>query len=165
MSNRPRPYVTREILDGAGVYAIFPFDTLDEHNAGVFKIGMTTNFDKRLRGYHTYLPKGFYYKCFLKNPKTVRGHPGDARLFKKIEHEIFEDVKAHGGKAVYIDNRWHNDGETEWVYSKEKIIYDAFRRAYDKYGGDLEWTELSTTLRRKVNSLRKNAVFKGEIIF
>jgi hypothetical protein len=65
---RKKPFVERDTIEGSGVYCLFPFDSLDKTKKGVFKIGMAGHFDKRVKQYHTYLPQGVFYKCFLKNP-------------------------------------------------------------------------------------------------
>ena len=164
----PRILKERYKLRGAGVYAFFPFDSLDANGSGVFKIGMTTRLDERARGYHTYLPKGFYYKCLLINPSTKRNGMDFPTYYKMIEHEIFRDVKAHGGRPIMMDTRKHNDGETEWIYANEDLILAAFDRAYEKYEGkhtDLEYVELRPHLAKEIGPLRKNSIFRGEIIF
>ena len=164
---RKRPFVQREYIDGAGVYAFFPFDSLDSKQKGVFKIGMSTNFNKRLYGYHTALPGGLYFKCFLKNPTVNRNGMVFARYYEKIEKEIFKDIKEHGGEVIEMDIRHKNQGETEWVYASEQIIEDAFDRAYEKYKGkrtDLIIGDFSKLPAAK-RDLERNKLFKGEIYF
>ena len=58
---KPYSYREREVIEGGGVYAFYPFDNpLDEYCKGIFKIGMTTLFQRRVGNYHTYLPQGVY---------------------------------------------------------------------------------------------------------
>ena len=164
---RKKEYLERETIEGSGVYCFFPFDSLDAKKKGVFKIGMTGNFDKRVRGYHTYLPQGMYYKCFLKNPSLKKGRLGIYKYYVKIEKEIFQNIKDAGGEVIEMATRKVNEGETEWIYANEKMIEDAFDLAYEKYGGkrtDLEIGDLSH-LNRLKPKLERDKNFKGEIYF
>ena len=47
----PYQHAERERFDGAGIYCFYPFDSKLVNNKGVFKIGMTTSFDKRTYGF------------------------------------------------------------------------------------------------------------------
>jgi len=164
---RTHTYLEREEIEGSGIYCFFPFDSLDKHKKGVFKIGMTGNFDKRIRSYHTYLPQGMYYVAFLKNPSLKKNGMDTYEYYVKIEKEIFENVKAFGGEVIKMDIRKHNNGETEWIYANEKMIEKAFDLAYIKYGGkrtDLVIGMLNKLEKEKVK-LEKDKIFKGEIYF
>ena len=165
-----KPYVVRERIpeDIDGVYCIFPFDILEADGSGVFKIGMTTHLDRRLQNYHTYLPKGYYKKCLLKNiPLPAHGKYSNNRAayYKMIEKEIFNHVKNLGGEAIHIQNRKAKGGETEWIYVKERKILEAFDAAYHKYGGNLDYWDLSAPLKRKLKKLREDSIFEGRIFF
>ena len=160
----PRPaYIEREKVNGGGIYAFFVFDALDAKGYGVYKIGMTTNFQKRIGGYHTYLPGGLYYKCRLENRMSLSNY------YVKIEKEIFKDIKQNGGKVINMNIRKTNEGETEWIYASEKMIDDAFERADLKYAGKRTKfhiiEDLNKELKPKLVELKKNPVFKGEIYF
>ena len=164
---RAAPLLERDPVDGAGVYCFFPFDQLDKKGFGVFKIGMTTSFDNRIRNYHTYLPKGMFFKCFLNNPTKKKSGMELAAYYKLIEKEIFEHVKALGGQVITMDIRKHNYGETEWIYANEKMIEKAFDDAFDKYGGvksDLEIGDLSH-LAAERSRFERNKIFRGETYF
>ena len=164
---RTAPLLEREEISGSGIYCFFPFDQLDKNGCGVFKIGMTTHFDNRIKNYHTYLPKGVYYKCFLKNPSKKKNGMDTASYYITIEKEIFEDVKSLGGQVITMDIRKHNYGETEWIYASERMIEDAFTIAYGKYGGvktDLDIGTLEHLAGLRQN-FERNKVFKGEIYF
>ena len=39
-----------------GLYSIFPYEILDKHHKGLFKVGLTDSFDKRFEQYHTSYP-------------------------------------------------------------------------------------------------------------
>ena len=164
---RKKPYLEREFISGSGIYCFMPFDNIDSKKKFVSKIGMTGNFHKRVGSYHTYLPSGFYYKCFLKNPTRLKGDMDLHNYYVMIEKEIFKNVVANGGEVISMNIRRKNDGETEWIYASEKMIEDAFDDAYEKYGGkntDLEIGDLKV-LEKNKKDLEKNKIFKGEIYF
>ena len=162
-------YIEREKVNGGGIYAFFVFDALDAKGYGVYKIGMTTNFQKRIGGYHTYLPGGLYYKCRLENPSLKKAGMSLSNYYVKIEREIFKDIKQHGGKVINMKIRKTNEGETEWIYASEQMIDDAFERADLKYGGKRTKfyviEDLNKELKPKLVELKKNPLFKGEIYF
>lgn len=164
---RKKPFLERETIQGSGVYCFFPFDSLDKHKKGVFKIGMTGHFDKRAKNYHTYLPQGMFYKCFLRNPTLEKNGLDTYQYYVKIEKEIFKNIKEFGGEVIEMQTRRRNNGETEWIYASEKMIEDAFDLAYEKYGDkntDLEIGDLSH-LNRLKPKLERDKIFKGEIYF
>jgi hypothetical protein len=82
-----------------------------------------------------------------------------------IEKEFFDNVKQHGGIAIHIANRKAKKGETEWIFVKEDKILEAFDNAYDKYGGNLDYWDLSKPLKQKLKKLRENSIFEGKIYF
>ena len=165
--NRTIPYLERDVIKGSGIYAFFPFDQLDDKGFGVFKIGMSGNFDNRIKNYHTYLPQGVYYKCFLKNPSLKKNGFDTFSYYVKIEKEIFNDIKLNGGIVISSSIRKHNNGETEWIYANEKMIEDAFDKAYEMYGGKNSDLEIGTLkhLQRQRAKFERNKIFKGEIYF
>ena len=162
--------MTREFVDGAGIYAFYPFDNLDKHGKGVFKIGMTASqFHKRISGYHTYLPQGVYMKCFLKNPtklienyNTTESH---RTYYQAIERDIFNDIKSRGGEPIWMAIREKNEGFTEWIYASEKMIEQSFRKAQRKWGGRFEDANLEQGISENIKQLKKDSFFKGEIYF
>ena len=167
-----KPYVEREKIPPGvnGIYAIFPFDILAADGSGVFKIGMTTKLDKRLQSYHTALPKGYYKKCLLsKIPFPTKGKFSKSQdlagFLKMVEKEIFLDIERLGGKVIHIQNRKKKEGRTEWIYVKENIVLKAFDNALEKHGGDLDYWELSKELKKHVQKLKDDSIFKGEIYF
>ena len=164
---REKEYREREFISGSGIYCFFPFDNLDKNNKGVFKIGMTGNFHKRIGSYHTYLPEGVYYKCFLKNPTKLKGDMDTQKYYTMIEKEIFKNILEFGGKSISMHIRIKDEGRTEWVYANSKMIEDAFDLAYQKYGGkntDLTIYDFKI-LKKKEEEIKKNSIYKGEIYF
>ena len=164
---RKKEYVERETIHGNGIYCFYPFDLLDSKKKGCFKIGLTTTeFDKRIRSYHTYLPQGMFYVAFLKNPENKTDLP-ITQFYRKIEKEIFDKVKELGAEVIEMPTRKKNNGETEWFYTDEKTIETAFDFAYKKYKGRYTKLEIGTLghLNRLKPKLERESIFKGEIYF
>lgn len=162
-------YIEREVVPGGGVYAFFVFDELDKKGKGVYKIGMATSFQKRIAGYHTYLPGGLYYKCLLENPSLKREGKSDKVYYTMIEKEIFKDIKERGGKVIEMKIRKRDYGETEWIYADEKAVVEAFDRAYKKYGGKNTHLHVIENLNKELKpiarELKKDPIFEGKIFF
>ena len=159
-----------------GLYAIFPYEKLDKHKKGLFKIGLADNYEKRFEQYHTYYPLGFYYKNLLVSPNKrsedfkvhAIGEDGkrptpeereQARIksktkyYKHIENFIFRDIIDHGGQQLRtttrIKNKNENGGVTEWFYTNEDTLDTAFDNAFKIYGG--------REMKRHLNDINKNA--------
>ena len=168
----PRKHVPlkREIMDGSGIYALYPFDSgFDQWGRGVFKIGMTTCFQKRVHGYDTALPQGVYTAVLYRQPTQKRKksekdkngeHDGLARYYTRIEHEIYKDICSTGGHPITMDIR-DQGGKTEWVLATEKCIFNAFFRAEAKYGGDVDYMDLN----HLPLAIKEKPVFVGSMNF
>lgn len=145
-------------IHGGGCYCFFPWDRLDKHNKGIFKIGMTNNFDSRGEAYHTYFPRGVYMIAFLINPplpistrsskefKTVKSRE-DAH-YKTIERFIFNRCVHHGGQQMYSNAHVQHanvekKGQTEWFYCSVEQVHKAFQDAHKKFKGDLRLFHLN----------------------
>ncbi len=146
-------------LRGGGLYCYMPFERLDKDKKAVFKIGLAIDFNKRTEGYHTYFPEGVYMVAFLQNPPVPRGilrsytkeqkdklDKGKDSLkrlhYTEIEKFLLHYVDTHGGKRIHSTTRVKNpneanEGETEWTYTDETLIHEAFDEAHKKYGGTL----------------------------
>lgn len=133
-------------ITGGGVYCLMPFDALDNQKKAIFKIGMAIDFNKRMESYHTYFPEGVYYNAFLENPPvraTTRGNPKEETKkmkYTKIEKDIVKHIIDNGGKLIYSSTRSKNpneqkEGATEWIYTNENTIHQAFSWAQKKYNG------------------------------
>ena len=135
-------------LSGGGLYCFMPFNRIDKHKKAVFKIGLAINFTHRTENYHTYFPNGVYMVAFLENPpipRTTRSQKGKSRKehYLAIEKYLFNHVIENGAKRIYSTTRTKNpnekkEGETEWVYTDEITIHEAFTDAKTKYGGNLK---------------------------
>lgn len=134
-------------LKEGGLYCYMPFENIDKHKKAVFKIGLAINFNHRLESYHTYFPLGVYMVAFLESPPLPRNLRGKPAITKKkhyleIEKFIFDYVNKHDGKRIFSTTRVKNmninkEGETEWTYTNENVIHEAFDAAHTKYGGTL----------------------------
>ena len=105
---RKKEYVERETIHGNGIYCFYPFDLLDSKKKGCFKIGLTTTeFDKRIRSYHTYLPQGMFYVAFLKNPENKTDLP-ITQFYRKIEKEIHTLKSVFSNITLAVELRKQN---------------------------------------------------------
>ena len=142
--------VVRDELEvkGTGLYCLFPYERLDRHKKGVFKIGLSTKpLNKRIENYHTYFPNGVYIMALLENPRLPLSLRNIKKMtikeqYLKIEKFIFNYVTENGGERLYSSTRVKNQnskkqGETEFVYCTEEIIQDAFTQTNKKFGGNL----------------------------
>ena len=146
-----------------GVYAVLPYEQLDDKNKAIFKIGMTTNYIKRFEQMHLYFPEGVYFVNILSDPevpewtkkqitqwkKEHNAEPPSMQtkkslFYKSIEEFIFNYVEDHGAKRIYATTRVikpdsDDKGITEWVYTNEDIIHEAFVKAHETFiGGKLQ---------------------------
>jgi hypothetical protein len=93
---------------------------------------MTGDINRRIGSYHTYLPAGLYYKCFLKSPSLLKGYLHRGKYLKNIEVDIYEYIKNNGGVPV---KKFVEGKNTEWIFCSVSLVYEAFDYAYEKYGG------------------------------
>jgi len=154
--NNQYEYSEKKEYLGAGIYCFYPFDSGLHKGKGVFKIGMTTTFQGRVGGYHTYFPMGMYFIARLSNPTKnknekeklldLKGDDGKKECQKifyiRIERSIYADVLAHGGERVTMDERKYG-GKTEWIYADQQVIFDAFSRAKKDFGGKTVFDDIS----------------------
>ena len=147
-----------------GIYCIFPFDSFDKNNKGCFKIGLATSgsFYNRLElGYHTYYPMGFYYVAFLENPTKEKKGRTHLSYYKAIETFIFDNIV---GKNVFTDARSVKEGRTEWIYTNLESIYDAFEKAFEKFGGKRSTIHI-VEFNKNTFKQHKKPYFVGKINF
>ena len=126
-----------------GIYCFMAFEYFDKNNKAVFKIGQTTR-ELRKRGdnYHTYFPMGVTTIASLANPtrclKNYSNMEVRKKHYEKIEKVIMKYVIENGGYQIISTAKMKDNGKTEWVYTTQKIIDDAFEEAHTKFGGELE---------------------------
>jgi len=134
-------------LKGGGLYCFLPFANLDKNHKAIFKIGVAMNFKSRTEQYHTYFPNGVYMVAFLEEPRIpikTRSKKGITKKeqFLKIENFIMDYLVKEGAKRVYATTRIiklneNNEGQTEWFYTDENLIHEAFTEAKKKFGGEI----------------------------
>lgn len=162
-------------IRGGGIYAVMPFSKLDKNKNAVFKIGSATNFRKRIEEYHTYFPVGIYLVAFLKSPpvpRPLRSNPKETPTKShhfRIEQFIYDDIQKNGGIPISSTTRIQNmnaskEGKTEWIYTNDTTIHEAFLKAKQKFGGDVELYYLDgiddqgkkTSINQAANKREKN---------
>ena len=131
---------------GGGLYAYTPFERLDYNNKSVYKIGCAKNFHGRFEQVYTYFPLGVYPIAFLEDPpipRHLRGHSAVTKdsHYIKIEKFIFQYIESHGGERIRTTTRIRNvnaqrEGVSEWFYTHEIIIHEAFLLAQKHFGGN-----------------------------
>ena len=129
-------------LTGGGLYAICPYDFIDNTGRAIIKIGLSAkSLDKRFDNYHTYFPMGFYFISILEKPVIRNGLDISKSLYHIVEKEIIENVLDIDKKSVrvYSTTRQGTEGigNTEWVYALPNAVTQAFHMAQKKYGGEI----------------------------
>ena len=172
-------------LKGGGLYCYLPFGNLDKHKKAIFKVGLAMNFNNRTEQYHTYFPLGVYMIAFLEEPPIPKKTRRNKELSKKeqyikIENFIMDYLTEHKATRVYSTTRTQklnakNEGKTEWFYSNEDLIHEAFTEAKKKFGGDLklfylegldpETGEFSSINEAHKKEERQKPNYVGKIIF
>ena len=110
----------------------------------------------------------------VKKPKLTPDEKRQLRInerkkyYRKIETAIFKDIEEHGGDRVKattrIRNADENGGDTEWFYTDEKTLDNAFKNAYKIYGGRNLENSLSH-INRTATKNKREATYTGEIHF
>lgn len=158
--------IVGDVLDlngKGGIYAYYPYETLDERNKGIFKVGMSTNLKERFEQIHSYHPNGVYLVAFYSNPtipewskseldKWKKEHKTPApskktmmtKYYLRMERFVFRYLEANKAKRIYATTRVNNPndekmGATEYFYTNEDLIHEAFKEAEKAFkGGNLE---------------------------
>ena len=162
-------------IHGGGLYCFMPFGNFDKHKKAVFKIGLAINYKNRIESYHTYFPQGVYMVAFLSNPPVPRHTRTRKEKTKKSHYQIIEKylldhITEHGGKRIYSTTRVRNpnsekEGITEWIYTDEVTIHEAFLEANKIFGGTCDIYHLQDINRvLKIAEKRKNK-YVGKIIY
>jgi hypothetical protein len=166
-------------IKGGGIYAIFPYERLDEHGKGCFKVGLAIRFRHRIEGYHTAFPGGVVMTSFLENPRANRTiieagkktRLTDKKYYLRIEAYVFKKLVELGAKRLDSTTRLKNknkmDGNTEWFYTSPDTIHEAMKAAHIEYGGTLhnfEMDHLEEEYAKRLRAQRNKPVFRGEIL-
>ena len=165
-------------MKGGGIYCFMPFYNLDSDQNAVFKVGMAIDYSSRVEQYHTYFPNGVWMCAFLNLPpvpKKTRGNQNAKENMKshylEIEKYIFDSLKILGAKRIHSTTRIRglndkNEGQTEWLYTDDSVIHNAFQLAKHKYGGKLL---LYNLVNKDVKESEKQALlkphFEGRLIY
>ena len=151
-----------------GLYAILPYEKLDKNNKALFKVGYADSFEKRFEQYHTYYPFGFYYKNLLATPTKKKNEQTKKQYYGNIEKSIFHNIQNNGGKVLKTTTRTKKNytkehgGDSEWFYTNEKTLDNAFNDAFKNYGGKNLNTHL-TDINNEAKKNKKKSTYTGEI--
>lgn len=164
-------------IKGGGIYCLMPFERLDQYKKAVFKIGSAINFRSRLEQYHTYFNQGVYMCAFLENPpvpKFLRSKEKQTptkQHYLAIEKFVLNYIQEKGGKIIHSSTRVNNpnelkEGRTEWVYTNQNIIHQAFQEANKQFSGKLSLYNLDDINKTaRANESSKKPKYTGKIIF
>lgn len=151
-SKRLKPIHKKDQIKGFGIYAITPFDNVDDKGKMVVKIGITQqDMSKRINSYHTYLPEGVWYLDLLKTPtkgkeqfiNQLRDKPTSYFITKKVWKEfVTEDrfkqkVFFRGVVTEYDEkNKYfmvvYEDGDKEELTKNELVKIISLRNYLEK---------------------------------
>ena len=133
-------------VTGSGLYSFTPYQEFDKHGLSIFKIGISTNINKRIDGYHTSFPMGLWITDILHDipvPRQIRNSPkvSERQHLEEIERFIFEELIARGARPIISTTRVKDGDEsgakTEWVYCNPSDLSDVFSLAHDLWKGKL----------------------------
>jgi hypothetical protein len=176
MSKKKQTIVRDELNHkGGGIYCYLPFEKLDIHKKAVFKVGLAINFNKRVENYHTYFPLGVYMIAFLDEPPipiTLRNKSITSKKshYLKIEKFIINHIVKNGGVIIHSTTRVNNpnddkEGATEWIYTNEETIHNAFLDAKKKFSGLLDLYSLGNINKIGNENEKNKPNYVGKIIF
>ena len=174
---KPKYTVIRDQLKvtGSGLYSFTPYQEFDKYGWSVFKIGISTNINKRIDGYHTSFPMGLWITDILYDipvPRKTRSlkEVKERQHLEVIERFIFDELIARGGKAIYSTTRFRDanesgQGQTEWIYCDPVDLADVFLLAHDLWKGKLVKSTLNKQdMRNNKRDNMKKPHFVGTII-
>lgn len=163
--------VTDELkIKKGGVYAVMPFEELDEFGKAVFKVGMAEHFDERTETYHGYFPHGIYLASFLiKIPIPVGKRA--STIYKKAETFILDELENRPDvHRIYATTRVkaHKEegGRTDFFYCTPQAIHEVFQKAAKETGGSPRYFHLNNankTFQQKV--AQKGPKYIGKVLF
>ncbi len=158
-----------------GLYALYPWETLDKSGRGLFKIGIATrSLRSRLEQYHTYLPEGLFICDLIVKPDQLANHFKTLTMYyQDIEIKIMQHIiQVGGGQRLYSSTRIKNSdpenslkGETEWVYCTPMAIHKAFEYAHNVNGGELQTYNLNQIGKTYQSRLKKKPNFEAKIVY
>lgn len=156
-------------ITGGGIYCFFPYDRLDAHHKGCFKIGYAMSFNSRTEVYHTAFPLGVYFVAMLQNPRVrLTTQRTKKKAYIEIEKFVLKYMDDNGGQRIVSTTRVRNStaeddrGDTEFFYCNQSLIHNAFKAAHERYGGVLHPFNLRL-LNKDARENAENLLYKGEI--
>ena len=153
---------------GSGLYCFLPFDRLDKHQKGIFKVGYTTvTINSRADDYHCYFPLGVYVVATLENPSAqgiVRNGYTKDMFYRKLEDQLFRLLESYGAKRIESTARVMRQRKSEWFYTNLSVIEKAFRVIEKEYGGTLQLFNLNKIDKNSDAVTRQNH-FTGKIYY
>lgn len=164
-------------LKGGGIYCILPYERLDSDGKAVFKVGLASNLRNRMEQHHTDYPLGFYYIAILENPllssklrDTDQEKKETTKLLKKVEKYTFNQIEDLGGQKIHSTTRVKNlnekgEGATEWFYTNEETIRQAFVNASVKFGGKLDLSHLKDINKIASQNEKRKKKYLAEIVY
>jgi T5orf172 domain len=147
----------------SGLYALLPYERLDENKSAVFKVGRTSqDLASRIENYHTYYPLGLYITFFLAYPRLKKGQDR-GKLHRDMERQLMDNLKDTNAKNLIYPSRLK---KSEWYYTCVKDLQTAFRQVQAEYGGLLHEFHLDGINKRYDNDVKKiRNKYVGEIIY
>ena len=146
-----------------GLYALLPYERLDEKKSAVFKIGRTSqDLASRIENYHTYYPLGLYITFFLAYPRLKKGQDRGV-LHRVMEKKLMDKLRETNAKNLIYPSRLK---KSEWYYTTWKDLQTAFTQVQAEYGGVLHQFSLDGINSRYSNDKKKvRNKYIGEIIY
>lgn len=90
----------------------------------------------------------------------------ETRFYKQIENYIFHKIEDKGGKRLKTTTRIRNadeeGGQSEWFYTNEKVLDNAFKCAQKEYGGRNMEKSLDH-INFEADKNKKKSTYTGEI--
>ena len=85
-----------------------------------------------------------------------------------MEKFVFNEIKEHGGKQLRTTTRVRdanlNGGVSEWFYTNEKTLDNAFKEAIEKFGGKNLENHLKN-INEIADKNQKKSNYKAEIYY
>jgi hypothetical protein len=149
-----------------GIYSFFPFENLDSNGNGIFKVGRTENYKKRIEAYHSDYPD--FYITNLLQPNNAKREP-KIKFLNKVESFVHTDLVKRGAKQIKTTTRIKKidkdgRGQTEWFYTNQSTVADAFHDTQMKFGGGIINNHLND-IKRDTSKPDKKILYTGEIRF
>lgn len=167
-------YINDVFKEGAlknkgGIYCFTPFESLDDDDKGLFKVGLSSNIAYRAEQGYTYFPLGVYWVAFLTDLNTK------AYTLNSVEKFIFQKLVDKGAKRIYTETREKNRNEeglgaSEWFYTDIATIQHVFKIAVKEYKNckayfDYNMREIKNQSTERKDKAENENHYTGKIIY